>query len=77
MLNDRDQFPVRSFFVYVLAGSMGMGNMRPLSFQLVVKPTTHSQLVLGLIISGAVSSPSYKLSWRVTCLKRTGTASVL
>jgi len=56
---------------------MGMGNLRSLSIQLLVKPTTHSQLVLGLVISGAVSSHFHKPSWRVACLKMTGTASLL
>jgi len=56
---------------------VGMGNMRPLPIQLGVKPTTHSQLVLGLIIRGAVSSPFHTPSWYGACLKRTGTASLL
>jgi len=56
---------------------MGMGNPRPLSVQLVVKPTNRSQLLLGLIIIGAVSAAFHKPPWRVAYLKRTGTASLL
>jgi hypothetical protein len=57
---------------------MGMGNLASVVYPACCE-ADHSQpaLVLGLVISGAVSSPFRKPSWRVACLKRTGTASLL